>query len=132
MSDKWICDICGTEFDEYINGCPHCENAGLRSGVRQPASPPAQPSGETHFTTDDLLVLLMEECSEVIKAASKCIRFGYKREQPEYGQNDKVLSGEIGDLLGVIDALSLDHALIEYCRKRKIAKAAEAKVKYGK
>ena len=46
MSDKWICYICGTEFDEYINGCPHCENAGLRSGVRQPASPPAQPSGE--------------------------------------------------------------------------------------
>ena len=89
-------------------------------------------SERARLATDELLVILMEECAEVIQAASKCLRFGYKRDQPEYGQNDKVLSGEIGDLLGIIDALPLDCALIEYCRKRKVARATEAKVKYGK
>lgn len=87
---------------------------------------------QIELTTDEKLVLLMEECAEVIQAASKCLRFGYRRDQPEYGQNDKVLSGEIGDLLGVIDALPLDLALIEYCRKRKIEKAEKAKAMYGR
>lgn len=83
------------------------------------------------LTTDEKLVVLMEECAEVIKAASKCLRFGYQRDQAGYGQNDKVLAGEIGDLLGMVDALPLDRALIEYCRKRKLAKAEMAKAAYG-
>lgn len=57
------------------------------------------------LTRDELLVLLIEECGEVIQAATKCLRFGWDRYQPEYGKNDVVLASEIGDLLGVIDAL---------------------------
>jgi hypothetical protein len=29
------CETCGTEYAEYVNGCPHCWEAGLRSGVQQ-------------------------------------------------------------------------------------------------
>lgn len=85
----------------------------------------------TKLTRDELLVILMEECAEVIQAASKCLRFGWDREQPEYGQNDKVLAGEVGDLLGIMDALPLDGSLIEYCRKRKLTKAEKAKERFG-
>lgn len=34
-------------------------------------------SERTELTRDDLLVLLVEECGEVIQAATKCLRFGY-------------------------------------------------------
>lgn len=92
-------------------------------------------SGEreaVELTTDELLVILMEECAEVIKAASKCHRFGWDREHPEYGINDKVLAAEIGEVLAIVDALPLDRAQIEYFRKRKLAKAQKAKELYGK
>lgn len=29
----WVCDTCGSGFAEYINGCPHCWDAGIRSSV---------------------------------------------------------------------------------------------------
>jgi hypothetical protein len=32
---KWQCETCGTVYAEYINGCPHCWEAGIRSGVRE-------------------------------------------------------------------------------------------------
>lgn len=90
-------------------------------------NPPHEP-----LTTDELLVILMEECAEVIQAASKCQRFGFTREHPEYGINDKVLAAEIGDVLAIVDALPLDRHQIEYFRKHKLAKATEAKEKYGR
>jgi len=89
-------------------------------------------SERTELTIDEKLVILMEECAEVIKAASKCSRFGWDREQPEYGQNDKVLAAEIGDMLGMIDSLPLDWTQIEYFRKRKLEKAEKAKAMYGR
>jgi hypothetical protein len=79
------------------------------------------------LSRDELLVLLIEECSEVIQAATKCLRFGYDREQPGYGRNSTVLSQEAGDLLGVIDALSLDPFEVEEKRGAKIAKAIRIK-----
>jgi hypothetical protein len=88
-------------------------------------------SDDINLTLDDKLVLLIEECSEIIKAATKCLRFGYTRNQPGYGINDEVLAQEIGDLLGVVDALPLDQDLIKMCRDRKIAKAMWAKKLYG-
>lgn len=83
------------------------------------------------LTTDELLVILMEECAEVIQAASKCLRFGFTRYQPEYGNNDKVLAAEIGDLLAMVDALPLDKGQIAHFRKHKLAKAEKAKAQYG-
>jgi NTP pyrophosphatase (non-canonical NTP hydrolase) len=80
------------------------------------------------FTTDELLVLLIEECGEVIQAATKCLRFGFARLEPHYGINSEILAQEAGDLLGVMDALSLDRDIVEAYRKIKIAKAMRAKL----
>jgi len=84
------------------------------------------------LTTDEKLVILMEECAEVIKAASKCLRFGYTRNHPSYGDNDKVLSSEVGDLLGIVESLPLDATLMQEARETKIARAEKAKELYGK
>lgn len=47
---------------------------------------------------DELLVITMEECSELIQVASKAIRCG------TYYDNDK-LTEEVGDVLTMIDLL---------------------------
>src|SRR4051812_32800192 len=84
------------------------------------------------LTQDDLLILLVEECGEVIQAATKCLRFGFDVDHGvDYGNNRLVLSREVGDLLGIIDALPLDAINVEATRRRKIAKAEAAKAKYG-
>jgi len=31
----WQCETCGSVYAEYINGCPHCWEAGIRSSVRK-------------------------------------------------------------------------------------------------
>jgi len=46
----------------------------------------------------EVLVILMEECAEVIQAASKLVRFG-KENRPDNGKsNIYTLSAEVGDL----------------------------------
>ena len=46
----------------------------------------------------EILIVLMEECAEVIQAASKLLRFG-KENRPDNGiSNIETLSKEIGDL----------------------------------
>jgi hypothetical protein len=84
------------------------------------------------LTTEEKLVILMEECAEVIKAASKCLRFGWDRKQEGYGQNDLVLAEEVGDLLGIIRAIPLDNERIAHYSHKKLAKAELAKAKFGK
>ncbi len=58
----------------------------------------------------------MEECGEVIKAASKRIRFGHK-------ENDYHLDEEIGDLLCIVESLErigkLDNKIIEDSKLKK-------------
>lgn len=83
------------------------------------------------LTRDELLVLLIEECSEVVQAATKCLRFGYDRDQPNYGVASEVLAKEIGDLIGVVDALPLDWAIITEYRRAKVARAARIKDMIG-
>src|SRR5262245_34595005 len=82
---------------------------------------------EVTLTRDEILVLLIEECGEVIQAATKCLRFGYDRNQPDYGVNSVVLSKEIGDLMGAVDALPLDWNTLATFRRMKIAKATRVK-----
>lgn len=85
------------------------------------------------LTLEDKLVLLIEECAEVAKAATKCLRFGYRANHGTgYGQNDVVLAGEIGDVLGVIDSLPLDRTIVEGTRAVKIEKAERAKAQFHK
>ena len=79
------------------------------------------------LTRDDLLIILIEECGEVIQAATKCLRFGFDRIEPLYGHNGEMLSREVGDLLAIIDVLPLDRGVIEAYRKIKMAKAERAK-----
>lgn len=81
----------------------------------------------TTLTRDELLILLVEECGEVIQAATKCLRFGWDRNQPNYGVNHEVLAKEIGDLHGVIEALPLDVSIIHLFRDIKIRKAERVK-----
>lgn len=85
----------------------------------------------TKLTREELLVILMEECAEVIQAASKCLRFGYDRQQEGYGINDEVLAAELGDLFGIADALPLKNWIVETKRAAKIPKAEKAKELYG-
>lgn len=79
------------------------------------------------MTRDELLVLLIEECGEVIQAATKCLRFGWDRYEPDYGINSDVLSKEIGDLLGAAEGLPLNRELVVACCHNKIARAERAK-----
>jgi hypothetical protein len=85
------------------------------------------------LTRDDLLILLIEECGEVIQAATKCLRFGFDVDHSvDYGNNRMILSREVGDVLAIIDALPLDEVNVEVTRRMKIAKAEAAKAKYGR
>lgn len=51
---------------------------------------------------DELLVNLVEECSEVIQAATKLLRFG-KESYKGYGDNQERLGLEIGDVQTVLN-----------------------------
>jgi hypothetical protein len=30
---EWRCETCGSGYAEYVNGCPHCWEVGIRSKV---------------------------------------------------------------------------------------------------
>lgn len=63
--------------------------------------------------TEHLLVILMEECSEVQKNASKALRFGLDDHAPDSHKNNaEMLTREIGDLYAAIQML-FDNGLIE-------------------
>lgn len=83
------------------------------------------------LTRDETLVLLIEECGEVIQAATKCLRFGWSRAQPEYGVNHEVLAAEVGDLLGVMRALELRDEIVSKHASGKMEKAIRAKELFG-
>ena len=83
------------------------------------------------MTREQILVLLIEECSEVIQAATKCLRFGWDRDFPDYGVNHEVLAKELGDLLGAADALDLRQDLVTTFRKMKMSKAERANAMFG-
>lgn len=64
---------------------------------------------------------LAEECAEVAQRASKAIRFGLDEIQPGQLYTNKArLEAELGDLMGVIDALGLKPS--EAHRKAKKAR----------
>lgn len=68
------------------------------------------------------LVLLIEECGEVIQAATKALRFGWKHSWPDYengAPNSQSVTKEIGNVLACVDRLELDIVDIEYFRIQK-------------
>jgi hypothetical protein len=63
---------------------------------------------------DEALVILQEECAEVIQVISKMHRFGLRGYNPitaEY--NDQLLNKEVGDLLCMIDICIKNNILKE-------------------
>ncbi len=73
----------------------------------------------------EYLPLVIEEATEVIKAATKILRFGPNRRYPSGDHagetNTEALSMEIGDLVEVIDRLGLPSEIIERGRDKKQA-----------
>ena len=76
---------------------------------------------------NELLVILMEECAEVIQEASKIIRFGADAEYNGERALDR-LEKEIGDLYCMIDLLH-SNDMISYDNLEKYADAKEQKLK---
>ncbi len=72
----------------------------------------------TTFTREELLIIVAEEAAEVVQAATKCLRFGFYRDWPGYGRNDRVLANEFGQLAATIYMLNLE--------EHEVAKAANA------
>ena len=66
----------------------------------------------------ELLIIAMEECSEVAIECSKILRFGFTEDK------EKLLTTEVGDLLVVIDLMKkygyLEDDKIELAKKDKI------------
>ena len=58
-----------------------------------------KPELQIKSPSDERLVLLMEEASEVIKCASKCLRFGGE-------ENYMMLSEELGDFLYIMQLMT--------------------------
>ncbi len=84
------------------------------------------------LTRDELLILLIEECAEVIHAATKCLRFGYDVDHDVgYGRNSDELAKECGDLQAVMDALPLNALVKMQSQSGKLDKAERAKAKFG-
>ncbi len=71
----------------------------------------------------DTLNILMEECSEIISACSKIIRFGPNDHAPNSNEDNITrLTKEIGDLLAVIELLGLnDNEMLE-AKEQKLQK----------
>jgi NTP pyrophosphatase (non-canonical NTP hydrolase) len=84
------------------------------------------------LSPEEKLVLLIEEASEVIKAATKALRFGLDHNEPGYGVNSEKLAEEIGDLCGVTDGLFMTDVLsysadVSTARRTKMDRAEKAK-----
>jgi NTP pyrophosphatase (non-canonical NTP hydrolase) len=88
----------------------------------------------TKLTRDEVLILLIEECGEVIQAATKCLRFGWDVDHGlGYGNNRDQLAKELGELTAVRDELDIDtgKSFMDGW-KDKIARAEIAKERYGR
>jgi NTP pyrophosphatase (non-canonical NTP hydrolase) len=73
------------------------------------------------------MLILSEECAEVIQAVSKCCRFGFDTVKPDQDQsNTQHLEEELGDVLAMIDILIQQQIVsseqIQLARRAKITK----------
>jgi NTP pyrophosphatase (non-canonical NTP hydrolase) len=77
----------------------------------------------------EAMIILQEECAEVIQAISKCFRFGLNNSKLGHTQtNAQHLEEEIGDLIalvailveqGVVDASAIELAKVQKTQKLK-------------
>jgi NTP pyrophosphatase (non-canonical NTP hydrolase) len=62
--------------------------------------------------TQEALVILQEECAEVIQAVSKCYRFGLDNSHKSGLTQRANLEMEVGDMLALVDIL-IAHGVID-------------------
>jgi NTP pyrophosphatase (non-canonical NTP hydrolase) len=78
--------------------------------------------------TREALLILQEECSEVIQATSKCFRFGINGIYQQESNRDR-LEQELGDVLAMIDILvsqgELNPDRLHTAKRQKFRKLAE-------
>lgn len=88
---------------------------------------------QAHELTDkqkEYLLILAEECSEVIKVITKTFRFGLESKNPNIPNsptNKEELIQEIGDVMAMVEllkdsALQLSDKALEEAKKKKIDK----------
>jgi len=72
----------------------------------------------------EILLIIQEECAEVIQAISKVLRFGIESKHPSTGITNKShLEEELGDLMAVVTLLSSETVLVE-----NVASAMDRKI----
>ena len=76
--------------------------------------------------TNEALVILQEECAEVIQEVSKCFRFGIDNLNKDGVLHSTTLNMEVGDMLALVDILInqgvLDRDVLEFAKESKIEK----------
>ena len=78
--------------------------------------------------TREALLILQEECSEVIQATSKCFRFGMDGMYQQESNRDR-LEQELGDVLAMIDILANQYEIsserLTEAKQRKFKKLSQ-------
>ena len=77
---------------------------------------------------DEALIILQEECAEVIQEVSKCFRFGIDNLNKDGIKHNTVLEKEVADMLCMVDIL-IDQGILDPARldTGKIEKQAKLK-----
>jgi len=74
----------------------------------------------------EALIILQEECAEVIQAVSKCYRFGIDNQHKSGVSQRTNLEMEVGDMLALVDILIkqgvLDRNGLDIAKENKIEK----------
>jgi NTP pyrophosphatase (non-canonical NTP hydrolase) len=78
--------------------------------------------------TREALLILQEECAEVIQATSKCFRFGLDGRYQDQSNRDR-LEQEVGDMLALVDILVNQYEMswerLMEAKSRKFKKLSE-------
>ena len=78
--------------------------------------------------TNEALVILQEECAEVIQEVSKCFRFGINDLNKDGIRHSTVLEKEVADMLCMVDIL-VDQGVLDTARLAEGKREKQIKLK---
>ena len=78
--------------------------------------------------TNEALVILQEECAEVIQDVSKCFRFGINDLNKDGIRHSTVLEKEVADMLCMVDIL-VDQGVLDTARLAEGKREKQIKLK---
>ena len=78
--------------------------------------------------TSEALVILQEECAEVIQEVSKCFRFGINDLNKDGIKHSTVLEKEVADMLCMVDIL-VDQGVLDTARLAEGKREKQIKLK---